>query len=413
MTRLGILLATDGSTDAERAVELVASSFDPADTGTIELLAVVPRVAEPLGHGPDEPPITLMEGEWQRAAQEVVERTSVRLAEAGHARVGMVRWGHPAETIVTRAGEAGTSLVALGTRGLSGWKRRRTGSVSAKVARYAPVSVLVARSDGPVRRVLLGYDASPDADVALEQVATLPWRGSIEVTVCTSYDVPRLALSGATPTLASDLRAAHRDVSRWAREAAEVMASEAAQRLRGQGISAVARVARGVAHEQLGVVAAEMPADLLVVGSRGLSQIQRFFLGSTSATLLAQAPTSVLVTRATGFHDDRSDPRTHPAAARDRRLSGCPERRGLGRTPPRTSGAGRTVSVPSRTSWARPRPSSAPKMLPPSRLVDRWRRSSAINASPDGACRHPGRSHREAQDRRHRAVAGHVDRANA
>ena len=108
MTRLGILLATDGSTDAERAVELVASSFDPAETGTIEVLAVVPRVAEPLGHGPDEPPITLMEGEWQRAAQEVVERTSVRLAEAGHARVGMVRWGHPAETIVTRAGEAGT-----------------------------------------------------------------------------------------------------------------------------------------------------------------------------------------------------------------------------------------------------------------------------------------------------------------
>ena len=300
MNRLGILLATDGSADAERAVELVASSFDPAETGTIEVLAVVPRVAEPLGHGPDEPPITLMEGEWQRAAQEVVERTSVRLAEAGHARVGMVRWGHPAETIVTHAGEAGTSLVALGTRGLSGWKRRGTGSVSAKVARYAPISVLVARSDGPVRRVLLGYDASPDADVALAQVATLPWRGSIEVTVCTSYDVPRLALSGATPTLASKLRAAHRDVSRWAREAAEVMASEAAQRLRGQGISAVARVARGVAHEQLGVVAAEMPADLLVVGSRGLSQIQRFFLGSTSATLLAQAPTSVLVTRATG-----------------------------------------------------------------------------------------------------------------
>ena len=87
MTRLRILLATDGSADAERAVELVASSFDPTEVGTIEVLAVVPRVAEPLGHGPDEPPITLMEGEWQRAAQEVVERTSVRLAEAGHARL--------------------------------------------------------------------------------------------------------------------------------------------------------------------------------------------------------------------------------------------------------------------------------------------------------------------------------------
>jgi nucleotide-binding universal stress UspA family protein len=293
-------LATDGSADAERAVELVASSFDPTEIGTIEVLAVVPRVAEPLGHGADEPPITLIEGEWQRAAQEVVERTSARLAEAGHARVGMVRWGHPAETIVTRAGEVGTSLVALGTRGLSGWKRRRTGSVSGKVARYASVSVLVARSGGPVRRVLLGYDASPDADVALTQVATLPWRESIEVTVCTSYEVPPPALSGATPALVADLQAAHSDVSRWAREAAEVMASDAEQRLREQGISAVARVARGVAHEQLAVIAAEMPADLLVVGSRGLSAIQRFFLGSTSATLLAHPPTSVLVARSGG-----------------------------------------------------------------------------------------------------------------
>ena len=93
MTRLRILLATDGSADAERAVDLVASSFDPTEIGTIEVLAVVPRIAEPIGHGPDEPPITLMEGEWQRAAQEVVERTSARLAEAGHARVGMVHWG--------------------------------------------------------------------------------------------------------------------------------------------------------------------------------------------------------------------------------------------------------------------------------------------------------------------------------
>ena len=297
MSRLRILLATDGSADAERAVELVASSFDPTDIVTVEVLAVVPRVAGPLGHGTDEPPITLVEGEWQRAAQEVVDRTSQRLAEAGHAGVGMVRWGHPAETIVTRAGEVGTSLVALGTRGLSGWEQRRTGSVSAKVARYASVSVLVARSGGPVRRILLGYDASPDGDAALTQVTTLPWREPIEVTICTTYEVARPILSGATPALASDLLAAHSDVSRWACEAAEVVASDAERRLREQGISAVARVARGAAHEQLALVAGEMCADLLVVGSRGLSPPQRFFLGSTSATLLAHPPTSVLVAR--------------------------------------------------------------------------------------------------------------------
>ena len=60
---------------------------------------------------------------------------------------------------------------------------------------------------------------------------------------------------------------------------------------------ATTRTTRGKAHEQLAIVASDLPADLLIVGSRGLSAIQRFFLGSTSANLLSHPPTSVLVAR--------------------------------------------------------------------------------------------------------------------
>ena len=48
------------------------------------------------------------------------------------------------------------------------------------------------------------------------------------------------------------------------------------------------------------IATSELTADLLVVGSRGLSAIQRFFLGSTSAALVTQPPTSVLVARSIG-----------------------------------------------------------------------------------------------------------------
>jgi nucleotide-binding universal stress UspA family protein len=48
------------------------------------------------------------------------------------------------------------------------------------------------------------------------------------------------------------------------------------------------------------MAANELTADRLVVGARGLSAIERFFLSSTSATLRAHPPTSVLVARRAG-----------------------------------------------------------------------------------------------------------------
>jgi nucleotide-binding universal stress UspA family protein len=160
--------------------------------------------------------------------------------------------------------------------------------------------VLIARTAGPIRSVLLGYDASPDADDALEFVARLPIREEPRVTVCSAYDVIRPLSSGLAPTMVAQVHAAYSDSLRWAREAAETMATTAGGRLLERGVPATHRTARGPAHEQLAIVAREVSADLLVVGSRGHSAIQRFFLGSTSAALVTHPPTSVLVARSAG-----------------------------------------------------------------------------------------------------------------
>ena len=297
MDRLRVLLATDGSPGAAEACELLASSFRPAGL-EVDVMAVVGHRSEPDSVRLEPSAAVLNERERETAAQHV--RTAAGLlGAAGFSTTETVRDGHPAETILSQAAATGTDLIVLGTRGLSGLRRVVVGSVSGKVARYAHTPVLVARTAGPIRTIVLAYDASPDADRALDLVSRLPLTGKPQVIVCSAYDVIKPLGSGLAPTMVAQVRRAYHDSLRWAHEAAETMAAGARQRLVEQGISAVHRTVRGRPHEQLAIVARESAADLIVVGSRGLSAVQQFLLGSTSAALVLHPPTSVLVARAT------------------------------------------------------------------------------------------------------------------
>ena len=295
--QMRILFATDGSTGAGRALQLLASSFDPSGVATVEVIAVARHPQDRPESESGSASQAFLEQSHRDAARQHVDLTADLLRTAGFEAIEAVVDGHPADAITTYAAMGGHDLIVLGTRGLSGLRLRVIGSVSGKVARYAETSVLVARTGGPVRRILLGYDASPDADEALDLVARLSLKGHPEAIVCSAFNVVRPLSSGLAPTMVAQVRAAYLDSLRWAHEAAVVMAAGAAQRLRDRGVSATSRAVQGPPHEQLAVVASETGADLLVVGSRGLSAIQRFFLGSTSAALVTHPPTSVLVAR--------------------------------------------------------------------------------------------------------------------
>ena len=297
MAALRILLATDGSSGAGQALRLLTSSLEPDGVASVEVISVVSRAANWPAAGSTDAHKALLERGHRDEAERHVHDAAELLRAAGFEAVETVREGHPAETIVSDAMASEPDLIVLGSRGLSGLRRRVVGSVSGKVARYAMSSVLIARTAGPIRSVMLGYDASPDADEALELVARLPLRAGAVVTVCSAYFVARPLSSGLAPTMVAQVSAAYGDSLRWAREAAEVMAASAAGRLLQRGVRSTHQTTSGPAHERLAIVAGELNADLVVVGSRGLSAIQRFFLGSTSAALVTQPPTSVLVAR--------------------------------------------------------------------------------------------------------------------
>ena len=117
-----ILVATDGSPHAARAVELTAR-IGHRHRASVYLLSV-----DPAPHG--DPP---------HIAVDTVDLTAALGKQPTVLRVS----GHADESILQAATSERIALLAVGSRGLSG--ARALGSVSERVAHRAPCSVLVAR----------------------------------------------------------------------------------------------------------------------------------------------------------------------------------------------------------------------------------------------------------------------------
>lgn len=117
-----ILVASDGSAGAERAVELVAR-IGHANQASVYLLSVDP--------GPH--------GDPSRTAVEAADLTTA----LGRGPTVVREAGEPSQRILELAASEHIALVAIGSRGLTGV--RALGSVSERVAHRAPCSVLVAR----------------------------------------------------------------------------------------------------------------------------------------------------------------------------------------------------------------------------------------------------------------------------
>jgi nucleotide-binding universal stress UspA family protein len=128
-----ILLATDGSKDAELAA---STAIDLANkTGSeLHVVHIVDLVSS----------VVLDEAD----ARELLDALVKRLADAGSGSAQVhLSEGVPAAEIVALGEEIGAGLIVVGSRGLGGVRRALMGSVSDTVTRHAHCPVLVVRKE--------------------------------------------------------------------------------------------------------------------------------------------------------------------------------------------------------------------------------------------------------------------------
>jgi nucleotide-binding universal stress UspA family protein len=142
-----ILLATDGSEEAELAALM---AVDLADATDCELhvvhVGVVPIFLKSY-------PGTLgyerrLYEQIEEESRELLRKLSWRVKAAGGTVAGThLRMGAVAMEIVALAEEIGADLIVMGSRGLGGVRRALMGSVSDSVVRHAHCPVLVVRPE--------------------------------------------------------------------------------------------------------------------------------------------------------------------------------------------------------------------------------------------------------------------------
>ncbi|HEV8488145.1 MAG TPA: universal stress protein [Blastocatellia bacterium] len=143
-----LLLAVDGSTFSDAAVEQIASRPWPEGT-EVDVLSVAEQPAYPMGEAAALPSSYYEEMEkiGQQQSRAAVDKAVERLRSgASSLRVtANVVAGHPVQEIVDRAEQWDADLLVVGSHGYRGFKRLLLGSVSQAVASHAKCSVEIVR----------------------------------------------------------------------------------------------------------------------------------------------------------------------------------------------------------------------------------------------------------------------------
>lgn len=138
-----VLIAMEGASCSDEAIQQLASLFPPTDLAVF-FLAVIPPVRYPV----ELMPVSTLY-QWQsEEALVALDRATAALTAEGFTSFGIIRIGEPVATILNVANDLEADLIVLGTHGRPGIKRLVRSSVAEEVLAQAPCDVMVNPFDG-------------------------------------------------------------------------------------------------------------------------------------------------------------------------------------------------------------------------------------------------------------------------
>lgn len=304
-----ILVAYDGSEGAEAALEDLMNAGLPENTEALVLSVADVFLPPPGTEDPSIPDFLQVhvESGWSIAAQ-MLEDAKL-MAERGarklkaHFPGWAVQWegiaDSPAWGIVQTARARKPDLIVLGARGLSMLGRVTLGSISQVVLAEAPCSVRIVHRHpketvSPVR-IVAGIDGSSFSEAVLKEICSRHWRKGSAIHLVTALDARiKTALAGGESKIGKWFKREDKNGREWAAR----MLKHYSRDLKKHGLAVTQLVRDGDPKRVLLEEAEEWGADCIFIGVRGLSAVQKFFIGNVSSGIPARAHCTVEIVRA-------------------------------------------------------------------------------------------------------------------
>ena len=208
--------------------------------------------------------------------------------------------GHPADEINRIAREDGAHLVVAATHGRKGLKRLLLGSVTEKLMRTLACPLLVIRGGPPdahqassssawrFKRILVGCDFSPDAELALRHALSLAQEFEAELHLVHVIEMP--TYTELLKPVLEHRRSSTAAIKTFIQEKIDTLIPADAR----HWCQTTTDLREGRPYDELRAYARQAAIDLIVLGSRGHGMLDTMFIGSTTDRVIRHAECAVL-----------------------------------------------------------------------------------------------------------------------